>query len=134
MQVLEGSTTDIILRSPWLQIHSPHISWSTSEILSWGTHRNLPIRMCSLPVQVSIFVAKKGLRIAALYRLSSPQEAVKYRYPLPLVPSTLQMLRGATTFTKLDLCSVYNFIWIRRGDECKTAFITPTSQDRKSVV
>ncbi|KAK3520974.1 hypothetical protein QTP86_001847 [Hemibagrus guttatus] len=51
---------------------------------------------------------------------------VKFRYPLPLVPSALEHLRGATVFTKLDLRSAYNLIRIREGDEWKTAFVTPT--------
>ncbi|KAK3542360.1 hypothetical protein QTP86_025865 [Hemibagrus guttatus] len=51
---------------------------------------------------------------------------VKFRYPLPLVPLALERLRGATVFTKLDLCSTYNLIRIREGDEWKTAFVTST--------
>ncbi|KAK3539459.1 hypothetical protein QTP70_008491 [Hemibagrus guttatus] len=51
---------------------------------------------------------------------------VKFRYPLPLVPLALERLRGTTVFTKLDLCSAYNLIRIREGDEWKTAFMTPT--------
>ncbi len=49
-----------------------------------------------------------------------------FRYPLPLVPAALEQLRGATIFTKLDLRSAYNLIHIRKGDEWKTAFVTPT--------
>ncbi|KAL0195693.1 hypothetical protein M9458_009265, partial [Cirrhinus mrigala] len=51
---------------------------------------------------------------------------VKYRYPLPLVPSALEQLRSARFFTKLDLRSAYNLIRIREGDEWKTAFSTAT--------
>ncbi len=51
---------------------------------------------------------------------------VKFRYPHPLVPAALEHLRGATIFTKLDLRSTYNLIWIHEGDEWKTAFVTPT--------
>lgn len=36
------------------------------------------------------------------------------------------MLREATVFSKLDLHSTYNIVRIRRGDEWKTAFVTPT--------
>ncbi|KAK3510623.1 hypothetical protein QTP70_011877 [Hemibagrus guttatus] len=42
---------------------------------------------------------------------------VLYPYPLPLVPATLEQLRGARLFTKLDLRSAYNLIRIREGDE-----------------
>ncbi|KAK3507866.1 hypothetical protein QTP70_002199 [Hemibagrus guttatus] len=54
------------------------------------------------------------------------QITVKFRYPLPLIPSVLERLRGVTVFTKLDLHSAYNLIRIREGDEWKTAFVTPT--------
>ncbi|KAK3567220.1 hypothetical protein QTP86_014212, partial [Hemibagrus guttatus] len=57
---------------------------------------------------------------------SSQPYNIKFRYLLPLVPVALERLRGATVFTKLDLHSVYNLIWIREGDERKTAFVTPT--------
>lgn len=50
---------------------------------------------------------------------------VKLPYPLPLVPAFLEELRGARIFSKLDLCSAYNFVRIREGDEWKMAFITP---------
>lgn len=52
------------------------------------------------------------------------QIAVKYRYPLPLVPSALEQLCSMRIFTKLDLCSAYNFVSIREGDEWKTEFST----------
>ncbi|KAL0195007.1 hypothetical protein M9458_008579, partial [Cirrhinus mrigala] len=49
---------------------------------------------------------------------------VKFRYPLPLVPSALEQLREATIYTKLDLRSAYNLIRIKEGDEWKTGFLT----------
>ncbi|KAK3507390.1 hypothetical protein QTP70_016297 [Hemibagrus guttatus] len=49
---------------------------------------------------------------------------VPYPYPLPLVPAALEQLRGARMFTKLDLRSAYNLVWIHKGDEWKTAFHT----------
>lgn len=35
----------------------------------------------------------------------------------------LEQLHEANVFTKLDLRSTYNLVWIQRGDECKTSFI-----------
>ncbi|KAL0162334.1 hypothetical protein M9458_041730, partial [Cirrhinus mrigala] len=73
------------------------------------------------------FVAKKdgGLRPCIDYRTLNEQ-TVKFAYPLPLIPSTLEELRQAKVFSKLDLRSAYNLIRIRRGDEWKTAFVTPS--------
>ncbi|KAK3548257.1 hypothetical protein QTP70_005823 [Hemibagrus guttatus] len=64
------------------------------------------------------FVAKKdgGLRPCIDYRALN-KITVKFRYPLPLVPSALEHLHSATVFTKLDLHSAYNLIRIREGDE-----------------
>ncbi len=55
------------------------------------------------------FVKKKdeGLRPCIDYR-GLNDITVKFRYPLPLVPSALEQLRQAKYFTKLDLCCAYN--------------------------
>ncbi len=86
------------------------------------------IRPSTSPAASSFFfVAKKdgGLRPCIDYRVLNAH-TVKFAYPLPLVPATLEELRGASIFTKLDLRSAYNLVRIRRGDEWKTAFITPS--------
>lgn len=80
------------------------------------------------------FVAKKdkGLWPCIDYRALN-NITIKFCYPLPLVPAALEQLRGATIFTKLDLCSAYNLIRIRKGDEWKTAFVTPIGHYQPSV-
>ncbi|KAK3545337.1 hypothetical protein QTP70_004058 [Hemibagrus guttatus] len=86
------------------------------------------IRPSTSPAASSFFfIAKKdgGLWPCIDYRALN-KITVKFRYPLPLVPAALERLRGATVFTKLDLRSAYNLIRIRKGDEWKTAFVTPT--------
>ncbi len=86
------------------------------------------IRPSTSPAASSFFfVAKKdgGLRPCIDYRVLNDQ-TVKFTYPLPLVPAALEELCGACIFSKLDLRSAYNLIRIRRGDEWKTAFVTPT--------
>ncbi|KAL0150331.1 hypothetical protein M9458_054333 [Cirrhinus mrigala] len=78
------------------------------------------------PASAGFFFVKKkdgGLRPCIDYR-GLNEITVKYRYPLPLVPSALEQLRSARIFTKLDLRSAYNLIRIRAGDEWKTAFST----------
>ncbi|KAK3540322.1 hypothetical protein QTP70_029592 [Hemibagrus guttatus] len=71
------------------------------------------------------FVGKKdgGLHPCIDYR-GLNAITVCYPYPLTLVPATLEQLRGAKFFTKLDLRSAYNLVHIREGDEWKTAFHT----------
>ncbi len=86
------------------------------------------IRPSSSPATSSFFFLAKndgGLRPCVDYRALN-NITVKFRYPLPLVPSALEQLRGATIFTKLDLRSACNLVRIREGDEWKTAFVTPT--------
>ncbi|KAK3527044.1 hypothetical protein QTP86_008658 [Hemibagrus guttatus] len=71
------------------------------------------------------FVEKKdgGLRSCIDYR-GLNAITLRYPYPLPLVPTALEQLRGARVFIKLDLRSAYNLVRIREGDEWKTAFHT----------
>ncbi|KAK3517471.1 hypothetical protein QTP70_012450 [Hemibagrus guttatus] len=73
------------------------------------------------------FMAKKdgGLRPCIDYCILNSQ-TVKFAYPLPLVPAALEQLCGAHIFSKLGLHSPYNLIHIRRGDEWKMEFITPS--------
>ncbi|KAI2665823.1 Transposon Tf2-9 polyprotein [Labeo rohita] len=82
------------------------------------------IRPSTSPASAAFFFVKKkdgGLRPCIDYRALNDL-TIKYRYPLPLVPSALEQLRSAKIFTKLDLRSAYNLIRIRSGDEWKTAF------------
>ncbi len=84
------------------------------------------IRPSTSPTSAGFFFVKKkdgGLRPCIDYR-SLIDITIKFRYPLPLVPSALKQLRSARYFTKLDLRSAYNIIRIREGDEWKTAFST----------
>lgn len=48
----------------------------------------------------------------------------KNRFPLPLVNDLLERFRGCCVFTVMDLTSAYSHLWIREGDEWKTAFRT----------
>lgn len=80
------------------------------------------------PASAGFFFVKKkdgGLRPCIDYR-GLNEITVKFRYPLPLVPPALELLRRARYFSKLDLRSAYNLIRIREGDEWKTAFSTST--------
>ena len=86
------------------------------------------IRPSTSPASSGFFFVKKkdgGLRPCIDYR-GLNEMTVKFRYPLPLVPSALEQLRTAQYYTKLDLRCAYNLIRIREGDEWKTAFSTTT--------
>ncbi|XDV24073.1 hypothetical protein PO909_028351 [Leuciscus waleckii] len=86
------------------------------------------IRPSTSPASAGFFFVKKkdgSLRPCIDYR-GLNEITVKFRYPLPLVPASLEQLRTAKYFTKLDLRNAYNLIRIREGDEWKTAFSTTT--------
>ncbi len=86
------------------------------------------IRPSTSPASAGFFFVKKkdaGLRPCIDCRRLN-EITVKFRYPLPLVPSALEQLRQAKYFTKLDLRCAYNLIRIKDGDEWKTAFSTST--------
>lgn len=71
------------------------------------------------------FVKKKGGGLWPCINYDElNQITVKYRNPLPLVPFALEQVRSAKIFTMLELCSAYNLICIREGDEWKGAFST----------
>ncbi|CAI7935472.1 Hypothetical predicted protein, partial [Podarcis lilfordi] len=66
----------------------------------------------------------------ALNKITIPDQ-----YPLPLILELLEWVQGAQVFTKLDLRGGgYNFIWIRAGDEWKTAFGTQYGQFKYLVM
>lgn len=78
------------------------------------------------PASAGFFFVKKkdrGLRPCIDYRALN-EISIKFRYPLPLVPSALEQLCHAKYFMKLDLRNAYNLVRIRKGDEWKTAFST----------
>ncbi|KAK3569964.1 hypothetical protein QTP86_007799 [Hemibagrus guttatus] len=84
------------------------------------------IRPSTSPAAAGFFFVSKrdgGLRPCIDYR-GLNAITVWYPYPLPLVPTVLEQLRGARVFTKLDLRSAYNLVRIRKGDEWKTVFHT----------
>ena len=77
---------------------------------------------CASPI---LFVKKKdgSLRLCVDYQALN-DITIKDRYHLPQIEETLNQICGAQYFTRLDLRSAYNLIWIKEGNEWKTAFRT----------
>ena len=91
------------------------------ELLSKGF-----IRRSTSPAAAPVLLAKKpggGIRICVDYR-GLNDITIRNRFPLPLVHDTLEQMRHAKFFTKLDVIAAFNKIRIAEGDEWKTAFIT----------
>lgn len=76
--------------------------------------------------------ATGGLRPCINYRHLNSQ-TVKFNYPLPLVLAALELQCGACISSKLHLHRAFNLIPIRRGDEWKTAFATPSGHYKYRV-
>ena len=72
------------------------------------------------------FVQKKdgGLRPCQDYRYLN-EHTVKNAYPLPLIATLIDKLKGAKYFSKMDIRWGYNNIRIKEGDEWKAVFTTP---------
>ena len=84
------------------------------------------IRESSLPAGAPILFVKKkdgSLKLCVGYK-GLNRLTIKNRYPLPLINKALDCLVGTQVYTKLDIRSAYNLIWIKKGDKWKTAFQT----------
>jgi len=84
------------------------------------------IRQSSSPFAAPVLFAKKpggGLRFCIDYR-DINSKTIKNRYPLPLIKETLNLLRNARIYTKLDVRGAYNLVQVKEGDEHKLAFRT----------
>ncbi|XP_051554468.1 retrotransposon-derived protein PEG10 isoform X1 [Myxocyprinus asiaticus] len=94
------------------------------------------IRHSSSPAVAGFFFVEKkdgSLRPCIDYQELN-DITVKNRYPLQLMTSAFELLQGASVFTKLDLHNAYHLIWIRMGDEWKTAFNTHRGHFEYSVM
>jgi hypothetical protein len=82
------------------------------------------IRRSYSPAGAPVMFVEKAdgsLRLVVDYRCLD-NITIKDRHPLPLQEELIEKMKHAMVFTKLDLCSGYNNIPIKEGDEWKTAF------------
>ena len=72
------------------------------------------------------FVAKPGgaQRMVVDYRKLNAM-TMRNTYPIPLIDTLVERLRGATVFTKLDIEAAYNHLPVAPKDRWKTAFRCP---------
>src|SRR6201992_377447 len=122
-----GITVEEGKKPPFGRMYS--MSDAELKVLREWLHENLSksfIRAststCASPI---LFVKKKdgSLRLCVDYRALN-DITVKDRHPLPRIDETLNQIRGANFFTRLDLRGYFNQIRIKEGDEWKTAFRT----------
>ena len=83
---------------------------------------------CSSPVGTGFFFFGKndGSLRSCVDSRGLNDITVKNRYPLPLISSAFEQLKGASIFTKLDLRYAYQLAQIWERDEWNTPFNTPT--------
>ena len=72
-----------------------------------------------------LFVSKKdgSLRMVVDYH-SINMLTIKYKYPLVRIDDLIAQLRSARISLKLDLCSGYHQIRVKKEDQDKTSFLT----------
>ena len=70
-----------------------------------------------------LFVKKKdgSLRLCIDYRELN-KVTVKNKYPLPRIDDLFEPLQGASIFLKIDLCSGYHQLKVKKDDLLKIAF------------
>ena len=81
------------------------------------------------------FVQKKdgGLHPCQDYQYLN-EHTVRNTYPLPLIPTLIDKLKGVKYFSKMDIRLGYINIQIKEGDEWKAVFITPYSLNEPLVM
>ena len=78
------------------------------------------------PMAFPVFFIKKkdgSLHLVQDYQALNAM-TIKSKYPLPLISELINKLQGVKYFTKCDVQWGFNNVWMKEGDEWKTAFWT----------
>ena len=87
-------------------------------------------------VTTPIFFAKKlegGIQFYINYR-GLNTIIIKNWYPVLLIHETFEWLNQAKIYTKLNIITAFNYLWIREGDKWKTIFILHFSQFKYTII
>jgi hypothetical protein len=118
IELEEGTGAVITTSYRHPKAYKDEIERTMRELLAMGH-----IRPSSSPFASSVVLVKKKdgtLRMCIDYRALN-KRTIKNRYPIPRIDDLMDELKGAKSFSKIDLQSRYHQIRMREGDEYKTA-------------
>ncbi|KAI9038564.1 uncharacterized protein KD926_010609 [Aspergillus affinis] len=126
IQLVEGATLPFAKNYRLMTEQKLEVIWKyIQELLGKGF-----IRLSSSQSAVPLLIVRKpngSLRVCVNYRALN-ELTIKSRYPIPLINETLNRLRRAKIFSKVDVIHAFNRLRIKEGQEWLTAFNIRYSQ------